>query len=203
MADATTLTRRSALEGHYSAGDFGAIKDGSPGITLQERRALAIVHVDAWDDKATECAAAVEAACGAAPASANSKASEANGTAVLWVGPNRWLVSEKETRDLHAAMTEKVTEELGTVTDQGHSRVCWRITGPRLRDLLVKGSTIDFDRMEAGDSINTLMSHFATTIHCRAEDSADLYVARSFAVDFQHFLHEASLEFGLRIDEPA
>ncbi|MEQ8441066.1 MAG: sarcosine oxidase subunit gamma family protein [Alphaproteobacteria bacterium] len=202
MADATILTRRSALEGHYAPGDFGAIKDGAPGITLQERRALAIVHVDAWEDRAADCAKAVGDACGTEPAPGNCKATESGGNAILWVGPNRWLITEKEGRDLFATITAKVTQDLGAVTDQGHSRVCWRVSGPRLRDLLVKGSTIDFDRMVAGDSINSLMSHFSATIHCRAYDSVDIYVARSFAVDFQRWLHESSLEFGLRIGDP-
>ena len=198
MADATTLTRRSALEGHYSAGDFGAIKDGTPGITLQERRALAIVHVDAWDDKATECAGAVEAACGTAPASANSKASEANGTAVLWVGPGRWLVTEAEKRDLPALITDFIGD-LGVVTDHSHSRVCWRLSGPDLRALLAKGSTVDFDRFGDGDCLGTLLGHFTVTIQGRGEDSADLYGARSFAVDLQDWLVESGLKPGDRV----
>lgn len=203
MADpASRPARRSALEGHYAPGDFGAIRKDAPGIVLQERRALAIVHVDAWTDKAEACAGAVAEACGVAPSLAACTAAEAGETAALWIGPNRWLITEPETRDLFATLKAGVGEDLAALTDQGHARVCWRITGPRLRDLLVKGSTVDFDRFGAGDCISTQMGHFAVTLHGRGEDSADLYAARSFAVDMQHWLYESSLEFGLRVTAP-
>jgi sarcosine oxidase subunit gamma len=204
MADlASRPARRSALEGHYAPGDFGAIHDGLPGIILQERRGLAIVHIDAWAGKAEACAEAVAKACGVTPGMTPCTAAESGETAALWIGPNRWLVVEPETRDLFAALKGSVGEDLAALTDLGHSRVCWRITGPRLRDLLVKGSTIDFDRFGVADSINTQMGHFAVTLHGRGADTADLYAARSFAADMHHWLHESALEFGLRVAEPA
>ncbi len=211
MADiALTIPRRSALEGHYMTGDFGTICDGAaPGITLQERRALAIVHLDAWADQGPACAKAIAKGCGTAPAKEAAKAAEQDGTAVLWVGPNRWLVTETERRDLFAALSATVTPDLAALTDQGHSRTCWRVSGPKIRDLLAKGSTIDFDRgiFGAGDCVGTLLGHFTVVIHCREEsreaDSVDIYGARSFAVDLHHWLTSSSLEYGLRVLDPA
>lgn len=203
MADIAPPPRRSALEGHYETGRFGTVRNDTPGITLQERRALSITHVDAWPDQAVACAKAIEKACGVAPGSDALKAVEKGETAVLWVGPDRWLVTEPESRDLPAALMDTVGGDLGAVTDQSHSRVCWRITGPALRQLLVKGSTIDFDQFGDGDCIGTLLGHFAVTIQSRGADSADVYCARSFAVDLHEWLVESSLEFGLEVAEPA
>lgn len=188
--------RLSALGGHYQTGDFGTIRDGKPGIILQERRALSIVHVDAWPENSEACGRAIGAA------SEPVKAAEKDGTAVLWVGPGRWLVTEAEKRDLPALITDFVGD-LGIVTDHSHSRVCWRLSGPDLRALLAKGSTVDFDRFGDGDCLGTLLGHFTVTIQGRGEDSADLYGARSFAVDLQDWLVESSLEFGLTVADPA
>jgi methylglutamate dehydrogenase subunit D len=205
MPDTTPkVTRRSALDGHRHVGDFGTIKGGVPGIVIQERRALSIVHVDAWTDQVKACGKAIEKACGTAPAAEPVKAVEKNDTAVLWVGPNRWLIVEPESRDLFATVSADVSVDLATLTDQSHSRVCWRITGPNMRDLLAKGSTIDFDRSQfvPGDCVGTLLSHFTTVLHCRGDDTVDIYAARSFAVDMDHWLHASSLEYGLRVLEP-
>lgn len=204
MADTIpAIPRRSALEGHYAPGTFGAHQN-APGVTLTERRGLAIVHVDAWADEARACAKALKEACGVAPSAKQVMAAEADGTAVLWVGPNRWLVTEKERRDLFAALSAKIGPDMAALTDQGHSRVCWRLEGLAVRDLLAKGSTIDFGRAQfrPGACVGTLLGHFTVTLHCHGEDAVDIYAARSFAVDLHEWLVEASLDLGLRIADP-
>jgi heterotetrameric sarcosine oxidase gamma subunit len=203
MADLSSVPRKSALDGHAPTGLFGAVKDGAPGIVISERRGLAIVHVDAWTDRRDDCLAGLKRLTGA-DVPGNVKATEAGGTACLWVGPDRWLVTEPETRDLYAAARADLSEDVAAVTDQGHSRVCWRVTGPALRDLLAKGSSIDFDPgfFGPGDCVGTQLGHVTVTIHCREETSVDIYAARSFAVDLHHWLTASSMEFGLRVNDP-
>lgn len=204
MADAT-LTRRSALEGHNPAGRFGAVQNDAPGITLQERPALAIVQVDAWPDRLEEAASLLEKAIGT-PTPGPVKADEGKyGTAVLSIAPGRWLVIEHESRDLMAVLKATIGDGTAVLVDQGHGRVCWRVSGPALRDFLVKGSTIDFDAdaFGPGDCVGTALGHYTVIIHCRSADSVDIYGARSFAVDLNHWLREAAMEFGLDVLEPA
>lgn len=203
MADLASVARKSALDGHAPSGIFGAVKDGVPGIVITERRGLSIVHVDAWADRLDDCLEGLKRLVGA-DAPDTVKAAEAGNTACLWVGPNRWLVTEQETRDLLAVARAELPEDVAALTDQGHSRVCWRVTGPALRDLLAKGSSIDFDQgfFGPGDCVGTQLGHVTVTIQCREDTSVDIYAARSFAVDMHHWLTASSLEFGLRVNDP-
>ncbi|MEQ8830922.1 MAG: sarcosine oxidase subunit gamma family protein [Alphaproteobacteria bacterium] len=193
--------RRSALQGHYLSGDFGWLVDGVPGIELSERRDLAIVHIDAWFDKHGEVHHALRDDFDLTPPE-KLRAVELGQRAILSVGPNRWLVVEKESRDLFAAVRKSIPEEWAAVFDQGHSRVCWRLEGPALRQVLSKGSTLDFDTFGDGDCVGTILGHFTVTIHGRGPSGADIYCARSFAPDLHHWLVEASLEYGLRVTDP-
>ena len=204
MADAT-LTRRSALEGHNPAGRYGAIKGDAPGITVQEQPALAIVQVDAWADQIDTAMTKIEKAVGTEPVGPVKGAEGKHGTTVLSIGPGRWLVVEREDRDLMAVLAATILDDTAILVDQGHGRVCWRVSGPNLRELLVKGSTIDFDEhaFGPGDCVGTALGHFTVTVYCRDETTVDIFGARSFAVDLNHWIHEASLEFGLEVLEPA
>lgn len=204
MADAI-LIRHSALEGLNSAGRFGAAKNNVPGITLQEQPALSIVQVDAWTDRLDQARAGIERAIGLLAPDPVRAAENSAGTKVLSIGPARWLVTEPEHRDLMAVLAAAIPKDDAVLVDQGHSRVCWRLSGPHLRDLLVKGSTLDFEphAFRPGDCVGTALGHFTVTIHSRFEDSVDLYGARSYAVDLNHWLRESALEFGMDVLEPA
>lgn len=202
MAEPQTPPRRSALEGHYQAGDFGWIVDEAPGIVLTERRALAIVHVDAWADTFGEVQHALRADFDITPPGPL-RGVEVGQRAILSVGPHRWLIVEKETRDLFEAVCASVPPDWAAVTDQGHSRVCWRLEGPALRQVLAKGTTIDVDAFGDGDCVGTMLGPFTVTIHGRGITGADIFCARSFAPDLHHWLVESSLEYGLRITDPA
>ena len=187
----TVLKRRSALDGHWQAGTSGAVGPVGPGITLSLRTPLSMVQVDAWNTLSDIAGQALPTPVKAVE--------DATGRAILNTGPNRYLVVEPETDDLLATL-ETALGDTAALTGQGHARTVWRITGPNLRDLLAKGTTVDVDRMAPGDCIVTLLGHFSTILHCRTDDSADLYAARSYAVDVHHWLVESSLEFGLTLD---
>lgn len=204
MADAI-LNRRSALEGHNPAGQFGALREDGPGIRLQEQAALDIIQVDAWDSHADKAKAAIEKAIGLSTPGPVSACLNDSDLRILSIGPNRWLVVEPEKRDLFSILAKHVTSDLAVLVDQGHGRVCWRLSGPRWRDLLVKGSTIDFDgsAFQPGHCVGTALGHFTVTIHCRNDLEVDIYGARSFAVDLNHWLKSSALEFGLEVLSPS
>ena len=189
MAD-TALKRRSALDGHWDTGRHGAVGSNRPGITLALRRPLAMVQVDAWSPlKAIESLAI--------PASTKATENAAD-QSVLNIGPNRYLVVEPENRDLHAALSGALGDT-AALTDQGHARTVWRVSGAALRDLIAKGTTLDVEKLGAGDCTVTALGHFTVILHWREDGSVDIYAARSFAVDLHHWLVESSLEFGLEL----
>jgi sarcosine oxidase subunit gamma len=92
------------------------------------------------------------------------------------------------------------------LTDQGHGRVCLRLSGPAHRTVLAKGCTLDFDpdgELDPGRVANTRLGHMAATLHRLDEETVDLYVARSYAVSFAEWLVHAAAEYGCRVAEPA
>ncbi len=197
-------TRRAALNEIYQIGDFGEVTNNDPGVIFNERRALNIVQVAAWEEKADAAVAAIEQAAGVKPSRTACSAIQSDKTAAIWVGPDRWLIVEKEHRDLEVVIRNAVSEEMAAITDQSHSRCVIRLSGTEARNVLRKGTTLDLDPayFKSGEARTTSLFHMNCLIHCLSEDSFDLYVARSFGQSFFEVITHAAAEYGYRIDNP-
>ena len=184
MADSQ---RSSALARHYDRGRFGATGPGTPGITLGERRDLAMAQVNGAPE-------------GDGPPALGS--SDVGGTTLLWTGPGQWFaVSESlENHALVAELEERFSSQGATVSDLSHARTVVRIAGPAWRDLLAKGCPADIDAMSPGGCIASLLSHFTVVIHCVADDCADVYVFRSFGASLWEWLRGGAEEFGYQVE---
>ena len=193
------VVRRSALHEIWRGGEFG--EQGAAGLSIAERRPLSIVQIAAWTDQAEGAVTAVAGSLGVTPDREPCRAAQAGDVTALWVGPDRWLLVEPEQRDLEALIRADVGPEFAAVTDQSHSRCVLRLTGPRVRDVLRKGTTLDLDAayFKPGDVRTTALFHMNGLVHCIAEDSFDLYVARSFAWSFFEVLCHAMAEYGYRV----
>lgn len=202
MADLAT-TRRAALNEIYQTGDYGDVIN-NPGVTFVERRALSIVQVAAWEDQADATTIAIEQAAGVKPSRTACSAEQSNQTAAIWVGPNRWLIVEKENRDLDTAIRNTVNTSMAAITDQSHSRCVIRLTGDDARNVLRKGTTLDLDEahFKAGEARTTSLFHMNGLIHCLNENTFDIYVARSFGQSFFEVITHAAAEYGYRIERP-
>ena len=196
------VARRSPLQEVYQTGNFGAVKDGRPGVTINERVGLSVVHVAAWDDQAEAAAAAIEKAVRVKPSRQACTVAASGDTVVIWVGPDRWLVVERERRDLEAIILDAVSEETAAVTDQSHSRCVLRISGLRARDVLRKGTTLDMDagKFNPCDARSTSLFRINGLIHCITDDTFDLHVARSVGQSFFEVLTLAAAEYGYRVE---
>jgi len=199
-----TATRRPALNEIYKTGDFGEVTNNNPGVTFSERRALSIIQVAAWEDHADAAIKAIEQAAGVIPSRDACTATQSADTAALWVGPERWLIVEKEHRDLDAAIRNTLGTEMAAITDQSHSRCVIRLSGSEARNVLRKGTTLDLDiaYFKPGEARTTSLFHMNSLIHCLSEDSFDIYVARSFGQSFFEVITHAAAEYGYRIDSP-
>jgi sarcosine oxidase subunit gamma len=191
MAD--PRARRSALAPLYREGRWGAAW-GEPGAILAERRPLAIVQIWAWDGAGE--------GLGLPPPG---RSSDADGAAFLWIGPGRWLAVARDEAggDLAATLGERFGAA-ASLTDIGHARVAIRISGPRTRDLLAKGTGIDLHprAFAGGACAGTLVGHVAALLLAVADDAIDVYVARSYALDFWEWLTDAAAEFGYVVAGP-
>ncbi len=197
--------RLSALHGVVEPGTFGAKIAGGPGITLRERPNLSIIQVAAYPDTAEKTGTMIESLAGAFPPPEPNRSIMVDSTEICWIGPHKWWIIETDQR--HRA--ESIASRLGhdaAVTTQGHGRCCIRLSGPSARDLLAKGSTLDFHpgRFSAGHCAQTNLGHVATLIIC-IDDAPifDLFVSRSYAVSFWQWITDAAGEFGYRVTASA
>ena len=202
MAEAAPA-RRSALHEIYRAGDFGAPGAG-PGVKIAERRDLNIIQVAAFAGEAEGVAVAVAEASGVRPSGVACSAVSEDGAAAIWVGPDRWLIVEKADRDLERLLRAALPAGQAAITNQGHSRCVLRLTGPEVRNVLRKGTTLDLDatRFSPGEARATGLFHINALLHCRSEDSFDIYVARSFGRSFFELITHAAAEYGYRVEAP-
>ena len=94
---------------------------------------------------------------------------------------------------------------MAAVTDLGHGRTVLRIVGRHGRDLLAKGSGVDFHprAFPVGACAQSLLGHVGVLVHAVDERPAfDLYVARSYALTVWEWLGESAAEWGFRVGTP-
>ncbi|MDP6346217.1 MAG: sarcosine oxidase subunit gamma family protein [Alphaproteobacteria bacterium] len=187
---AEIVERCSALDGVYRTGGIGR----QAGVTMAERRGLAITQVAAFPDTAMTVAGAIEEAFVLAPPMEPCLSTLGLDRSICWVGPQRWwLIGPAVTLDLGAD---------GAVTDLSHGRAAIRLSGPALRDLLAKGCSLDFHprAFRAGDCPQSAVAHIQCLIHCLDDGpTVDLYPARSYAVSLWQWLTDAAGEFGYEV----
>jgi heterotetrameric sarcosine oxidase gamma subunit len=164
------------------------------GLRIAERPPLAMQQVAAFSDNEAAVGHALGAALGVAPPTRPNSAVAGTRATILWLGPERWLVTEP--RDDRATVWHAaVAAAGGLLTDLGHARTVIRIEGEAARALLAKGVGPDLHPsvFPAGACLQTIVAH--TNILLHAVDAApcfDLYVPRSYAADFWDWLCDAA-----------
>ena len=180
------MLRTSALQSVAVQGRFGADK-GAPGVSLSVVHPLSIAMVIARKGKAktlTEALATLK--------SVN----------VLWAGPDQYFVqsASKSEAALYTELKNKL-QGLASITDQSHGRVTIRISGPKARAVLAKGTPIDLhtDEFQLGKSALTQMAHVGVHITRTGKDEFTLSVFRGFSESFWEWLTSQSAEFGYQV----
>ncbi len=199
----TITKRRAVLTESYETGDFGEIRNNQPGVTITARTDLSMVQIAAWEDQVDVLTAALEGSISLKLDRTACKSSQSKTTSSLWLGPDRWLIVEKETSDLEAVIRNVVSEDVAAITDQSHSRCVLRIEGPEARNVLRKGTMLDLDEgyFNPDDVRTTSLFHMNAIIHCLSNDQFDIYIARSFGQSFFEVITHAAIEYGYRVEE--
>ncbi len=178
---------------------------------MSEQPFRGIVNLRARPDDG-EAMAALKAALGfALPVEPNTTAASATALA-LWLGPDEWWIvtpgPEPESGPAMAAtLRAAVAGRRGAVTDVSDSRTCVRVSGPRARDLLCKGTPLDLHPrvFPSGRCAQSVLAKTGVVVHLVADDGAsggptfELYVLRSFAEYLWVWLEDAAREYGLTI----
>ena len=189
--------RRSALEGHYRIGRFGARPEDAPGVVLGECRPRSLVQVNG----APEPGALAEA-LGAPPTDvAPNRVFQAGAVGYAWNGPGRWLADSAEHHP--GELIERIEAALrphgASTTDLSHARTVLRVSGTASADLLAKLCPIDVEAMPTGDSAVTLAGPFNVQVVKTGDEAFRLYVFRSFGLATWEMLRDEAAEFGAEI----
>jgi sarcosine oxidase subunit gamma len=206
MAD--LCAARSALADAYAEGSFGV--DAAAAISFAERRNLVMVQVSSFAETATEVSALVAQIVGVRPPSQPNTVACANGSvgpaALLWTGPDRWLVVApgKGNATLATRLEDALPASGAAVTDLSSARTVVRVSGYEAGTLLAKDCGLDFHPRSfgVGTCAQTLIGDIGALIH-RIDDAVfDVFVARSYALDFWQLMTDAAREFGYHVLPP-
>ena len=189
--------RRSALDGHYRAGRFGARPKDVPGVVLAECRPRSMVQVNGAPEPGV-LAGALGAAQGEV---APNRAFEAGGVRYAWNGPGQWLAEsdERQPGALVAHIENALRDHGASTTDLSHARTVLRVSGAAATDLLAKLCPIDVEAMRTGDSALTLAGPFNVQVVRTGGGEYRLYVFRSFGLAMWEMLRDEAAELGAEI----
>lgn len=119
---------------------------------------------------------------------------------VLWLGPDEWLiVGEPGTGPpLEIAIHESIGDGRGSVVDVSANRTTLSISGPRARDLLAFGCSLDLDprRFKPGRCAQTMLARanvIITPVGPADEPSFRVLVRPSFAAYLAAWLTDAAI----------
>ncbi len=178
-----TLPRVSPLRDVAAQGRFGASR-GAPGVSFSVRHPMSIVTVIARAGQGEATAAALR------------------GHEAQWAGPDQYFVLAEGRAEgaLYRELKAKLSG-MASVTDQSHGRVIIRVSGPKARAVLAKGTPLDLhpDQFPVGKSALTQMAHVGVHLTRVSESAYELSVFRGFAESFWEWLTEQAEEFGYQV----
>lgn len=120
--------------------------------------------------------------------------------AVLWLGPDEWLVVTPDGSQaaLAVRLRSALSNRHAAVTDVSDARATFDVSGPCSRDLLRKGCAVDLHPREftTGHSVVTALGRVRVILRQTAELPAyRVWVDRSNADYLWSWLSDAALEF--------
>ena len=127
----------------------------------------------------------------------NSKVKSNKETRILWSAPRTWLIlSNKE--NIINIVKKDLNEKDFAITDISHSRAVIQIKGFQAREVLKKGSPINFNEFAVNSCAGTVFHGITIVIDLISNDpdTFNLLTLRSFGESFYHHITDSALEFG-------
>jgi sarcosine oxidase, subunit gamma len=148
--------------------------------------------------------AAVEAVIGLAPPVAPNRVAESGGSHILWLGSDEWLavVDEERSEPCWRRLVEGLIGQHAAVADVSEARAVIGISGPKARETLAHGCSLDLHPrvFGPGQCAQTLLARIPVIIHQRGgEPSFDIYVQRSLAEYLWSWLEDAAQSYGVAV----
>jgi sarcosine oxidase subunit gamma len=189
----------SALDGSIAPGHHGR-NTRDPGVIVSEVRDAGLATVTARKGRRAELVGAARSTFGV-ELPVTPRWVEGPELTFIWSGPDQWLAYKRVAPP--GGMESLLAHSLGdlaSIVDQSHGRAILRVTGPKVREALAKGVTIDLHprAFKTGDTAATLVSHIAVQLwQIDDRPTYEFAVARGFAQSFWHWLESSAAEFGL------
>ena len=195
MAD--TLTRQSPLHGFSNR--FADLPESA---RIAEEPFAAMV--DLWVDPSGPGGLAAAGILGvdALPGTASTIVM-GDDTAVIWFGPDEWLVTSRDrpAETLESELRHAVSEHGGAAVDVSAQRTTLRLRGDHARDVLAKGCSIDLHPsvFGPGAAAQTIVGQTAVVVIPLSDNGTDyrILVRPSFARHLAEWLIDAAAEFAL------
>jgi sarcosine oxidase subunit gamma len=115
------------------------------------------------------------------------------GSRALWLGPDEWLVVGPDGNE--RAIEEALLAAGGdvSVVDLSANRTILELTGPRARDVLMQGCSLDLHRRAFGPGrcAQTLLARAQVILEATGDDAFRVFVRRSFARYLAGWLQDA------------
>ncbi len=194
----------SPRETPLSPHDIPAVSMPTPGLILRERPHTAKITLRG---KATDrdVLAAAGKALDLVPPTEVGATQARDDLTVFCLSPDEWLVEAApgRDRDLAAALTDALRGTASAVIDVTDNTTCFVLSGPRVRDVLAKGTPFDlhataFPAYRVGQ---TLLARVDVTLRFAETwpegDVFHLFMRRSFAAYLWQWLIDAGLEHGV------
>lgn len=132
-------------------------------------------------------------------------------TRLMWLGPDEWMVIIRSGGAARVLKTLeknlKIIDLHTSVTDTSEARICIRVSGPRAREVIAKGCSIDLHptAFEPGQCAQTVISRVGvmltqTAVTKTTHPTYELYPLRSFATYLWSWLEDASTEYGVKVE---
>ena len=191
------MTAITPLEFVHKKGLFGDHhkKDDRDLLNISEVKGLTIVQIVQY--KRSEVQLNSIRIDGLEFDSQSPKVSSNKETRILWSGPNTWLViSRKE--NIIEIIKEKCNSKNFAVTDISHSRAVIKIKGLQAKEVLKKGSPINFNEFKKNNCAGTVF-HGINIVIDSIDNNPETYhllTLRSFGESLYHHVTDAALEFG-------
>jgi sarcosine oxidase subunit gamma len=196
--------RRSALAHLGLVGRAAASGKHEAGVTMSEVAHRTIVNIRGTaSDHAF--ASAVQTATGVTlPPRANT-VSTGGGRRILWLGPNEWWVTgpDGEADVLVETLRENFVGQHATACDVSESRAIIAIKGPKARDVLMRGVSLDLHPREfkVGQCAQTGLSRANVLLHLTDDTPTfEIYVLKSFSDYLWRWLEKVAQDFDLAIE---
>ncbi len=127
----------------------------------------------------------------------NSKVNLNKETRILWNAPRTWLILSSKENAIET-IKKNFKETDFAITDISHSRAVIQIQGEQAKEVLKKGSPINFNEFGSNQCVGTVFHGITIVIDSISNnpDTFNLLVLRSFGESFYHHITDSALEFG-------